>query len=110
MFRDKQVARMSRQRMAALSKHFRYDTMSSWNRSTSYARNVKIHNLKLPQKVRDKAYEFLDLRESYEGINALIAEFERSYDWRWQVGFNGRSAGYLVLLSRRQGDRDTHPV
>jgi hypothetical protein len=86
-----------------LLKHFRYDTMSSWNRSTSYARDVKIHNLDLPRKLRGKAYEFLDLRESYYGINALIAQFERSYDWRWQVGFNGRSAGYLVLY---QGGRE----
>ncbi len=95
---------MSRQRMIQyLSKHFRYDTMSSWNRSTSYARDVKVHNLNLPRKLRDRAYEFLDLREPYEGINALIAQFGLSYDWRWQVGFNGRSAGYLVLY---QGSRE----
>lgn len=71
--------------------------MNSWNRSTSYARNVKLHNLTLPRSVREKIYEFLDLPEAYDGIHELIAEFERKHDYAWQVGFNGRSSGYLVL-------------
>ncbi len=32
-----------------LWKHFRYFTMNSWNRSKSYARNVKIYNLGLTE-------------------------------------------------------------
>ena len=31
--------------ISSLEKHFRYFTMNSWNRSTSYARNVKIRSL-----------------------------------------------------------------
>jgi hypothetical protein len=58
---------------------------------------VKLHHLTLPREVREKAYEFLGLPEAYEGIHELIEEFEEKHDYRWQVGFNGRSYGYLVL-------------
>jgi hypothetical protein len=64
--------------------------MTSWNRSTSYARDVKVHEL--PQKLRDEAYGFLDLREPYHGVHAPIAQSGRSYDWRWRAGLNGKSA------------------
>ena len=42
-----------------LNKHFRYYTMNSWNRSTSYANCVKLHALEIPEHLKDKAYEFL---------------------------------------------------
>jgi len=80
-----------------LSNHFRYHTMNPWNRSTSYARNVKIHNLNLDPETRSRAYEFLDVPEAFEEVNELIEAFSRKHDYRWQVGFNGRSNGYLVL-------------
>ena len=34
-----------------LQKHFRYNTMNSWNRSTSYANNIKLHNVDKPDDV-----------------------------------------------------------
>lgn len=37
-----------------LKNHFRYDTMNSWNRATSYANNVKIHRV-IPNELQDKA-------------------------------------------------------
>ncbi len=80
-----------------LANHFRYYTMHSWNRSTSYARNVKIHNLKLDPETRSRAYELLDVPEAFAEVNELIEAFGRRHDCRWQVGFNGRSNGYLVL-------------
>jgi len=80
-----------------LSKHFRYYTMNPWNRSTSYARNVKIHNLDLDPETRERAYALLDVPEAFAGGNRLIEQFGRKHDWRWQVGFSGRSGGYLVL-------------
>ena len=86
-----------------LQNHFRYYTMRSWNRSTSYARNVKIHNLKLDAKTRSRAYELLDVPEAFEEINPLITAFGQTHDWRWQAGFNGRSGGYIVLY---QGGRE----
>lgn len=45
-FYEKKVNTKDRKEMIAfLKNHFRYDTMNSWNRSTSYANNVK--NLQL---------------------------------------------------------------
>lgn len=80
-----------------LSNHFRYYTMNSWNRSTSYARNVKIYNLKLDAKTRSRAYDLLEISEAFEEVNRLIDDFAREHDYSWQAGFNGRSDGYIVL-------------
>jgi len=39
----KQVDKRYRETMRKfLRKHFRYNTMNSWNRSTSYANNIKL--------------------------------------------------------------------
>jgi len=92
------ITMASRERFVEyLANHFRYYTMSSWNRSTSYARNVKIHHLTLDPETRSRTYEFLDIPEAFEEINELIEAFSRGHDYRWHVGFNGRSNGYLVL-------------
>ena len=56
-----------------LSEYFRYFTMHSWNRSTSYARNVKLHQLSMHAETRERAYELLDLPEAFTEVNALIA-------------------------------------
>ncbi len=80
-----------------LAEHFRYDTMSSWNRSTSYACNMKIYNLDVPAEVKDKLYEMLDCHDVYDRIQELIDDFNAEHDFRWQAAFNGRSGGYLVL-------------
>jgi hypothetical protein len=85
-----------------LTDHFRYDTMNSWNQSTSYAHCVKIHSLGLSSTQIDKAYELLDMDETYDNINWLLDEFAKEHNYAWQVGFNGRSDGYLVLY---QGSR-----
>jgi ribosomal protein L37E len=81
-----------------LAGHFRYNTANGWNRASSYAANVKINRF-VPNELIDKAYEMLELPETFDGINFQIKEFGRAHDWRWQVGFNGRSGGYLVLYS-----------
>ena len=85
-----------------LTSHFRYSTMNSWNRSTSYAHNVKIYNLGLTSEQLDKVYEMLDTDGFYDNINDLIEQFAIDHNYNWQVGFNGRSSGYLVLY---QGGR-----
>ena len=46
---------------------------------------------------RSKAYDLLDVPEAFQDVRELIAEFDRKHDYQWQVGFNGRSGGYLVL-------------
>lgn len=85
-----------------LKNHFRYHTMNSWNKSTSYANNVKIYNLGLTREQENQIYELLETEGGYDNINFLIEEFESDHDYKWQVGFNGRSGGYLVLY---QGGR-----
>lgn len=72
--------------------------MNSWNLSTAYANNVKVFNLALPKEIEDKAWDFVcdDVESDLQNIiSELIYEFreETGYD----VGFNGRSGGYLVM-------------
>lgn len=101
--------------IAFLTNHFRYNTMNLWNQSTSYANNVKIPNLNLPSELIDKAYDFLCVDDDYSSfqisMHELINDFrkETGYD----IGFNGRSAGYLVLYyaeyDRNTGKLTTYP-
>lgn len=89
-----------------LKSHFRYDTMRSWNRSRSYANNVKVHNLDLPDAIlhddgkSDLMYDILSGEAycpDYEiGVREIIAGFEKDHPG-YTMGFNGRSSGYLVL-------------
>jgi ribosomal protein L37E len=91
------VDKRSKKAMATfLAEHFRYDTMSSWNRSTSYANDVKIHNV-VPSELQDKAYDIIGAEDAYFWINDMIAEWNAEQGYVWQVAFNGRSGGYLVL-------------
>lgn len=86
-----------------LKSHFRYNTANSWNQSTSYARNVKIYNLDLSEELLDKAYDLI----FEDGFNDLMddqycflkEQFEEDADG-YSIGFNGRSAGYLVLYHK----------
>ncbi len=80
-----------------LQKHFRYFTMNSWNKSKSYACNLKIYNLGLARDVTDKLYDMIQTEEFFDEINELLSEFDREHNYRWQAKMNGRSGGYLVL-------------
>ena len=80
-----------------LEHHFRYPTMNSWNRSTSYACNLKITRLELDGDLEDKLYEMLGIQEFFYELNSLLYEFGSQHQFRWQAGMNGRSGGYLVL-------------
>ena len=94
----KKKPRTRRDMIAYLNDHFRYDTLNSWNRATSYARNVKIRWLKFPSReVRDRAYELLEVVGAFYGVRGLIDGFGREYNYDYQAWFNGRSGGYLVL-------------
>lgn len=92
------VDRRSKTAMTAfLENHFRYDTANGWNRSTSYACNMKLYNLDLPRALEDKLFDMLEVPEFYEPVNRLRQDFAEAHDYLWQTGFNGRSGGYLVL-------------
>ena len=80
-----------------LKNHFRYHTMNSWNRSTSYACNLKIHRLGLDGECESKLFDMIDTQEFFDLRRALLDEFDRQHNYLWQAGMNGRSSGYLVL-------------
>ena len=39
-----------------LKKHFRYPTMNSWNRSTSYANCIKLHKIDKPTDIDNEIF------------------------------------------------------
>lgn len=90
--------------IAYLTEHFRYDTMNSWNRATSYAHNIKISHLNHVDDITDKLYDLIGVEGIYDetDYNFYLREFEARHNWAWQIGTNGRSGGYLVLY---QGGR-----
>lgn len=91
------VDRRSKRAMARfLADHFRYDTMNSWNQSTSYANNIKVTHV-VPDDLVMKAFEVLDAEDGTEFISRLIADFDRAHGYGWQAGINGRSDGCVVL-------------
>lgn len=77
-----------------IKEHFRYYTMSSWNRLQSITNNVKMYNLNLSGDIW-KAYNAL-IAEDYVSVNSIICDWEDMHPG-YRVGFNGRSGGYLVL-------------
>lgn len=97
---EKKIDMDNRQEMVAfLKNHFRYSTMNSWNRCTSYANNMKIHNLDLPEATKDKLYDMLDIEYARLRFGFLQEDFAIAHNYQWQAGWNGRSGGYLVLYS-----------
>jgi len=84
--------------VAFLKKHFRYHTMNSWNRSTSYANCIKLHHVDKPSDIdNDTWWEMLEIAEWQEKMSDLLEDFSRKHNWQWQAGINGRSGGYVVL-------------
>ena len=95
---SKRVDKRSREEMTTyLAGHFRYNTMNSWNRSTSYACNMKLYNLGLDRDTENKLWDLIEVPEFYDRLNELIEEFGRRHNYLWQAGWNGCSGGYLVL-------------
>lgn len=82
-----------------LKSHFRYYTANSWNRATSYANNVKLYNLNLPEKIRDKAYSLVCGEVECPDWNFAVEDAFHSFlkETGYNAGFNGRSGGYIVM-------------
>jgi hypothetical protein len=95
----KQINKRCRKSLAAfLKKHFRYHTMNSWNRSTSYANCIKLHHVDKPSDIdSDTWWGMLGIAEWQEKMSDLLEDFSRKHNWQWQAGINGRSGGYVVL-------------
>jgi hypothetical protein len=84
--------------VAFLKKHFRYHTMNSWNRATSYANNIKLYTIAKPEDIdSDTWWEMLGIADWQEKLSDLLEDFGRKHNWLWQAGVNGRSGGYVVL-------------
>lgn len=86
--------------IAFLKNHFRYHTMNSWNNATSYANNVKLYNLNIPDNNYEKAADLLfGEYENRYVINEMVTEhFEKfTAETGFAAGFNGRSGGYIVM-------------
>jgi hypothetical protein len=86
-----------RQMFEFLKEHFEYPTLNSWNCLYSIANKVKLYNLKLS----GDWCTALSLLESgeYENLNWMIQEWEKEHP-TYEVYFNGRSGGYLVLKDK----------
>ncbi|VGO13665.1 hypothetical protein PDESU_02222 [Pontiella desulfatans] len=91
-----------------LENHFRYSSMNSWNRSTSYANCVKIHRLDLTAVQMEQAWGMLECEDVSDAIQNLIRKWSMEREWCWQVGFNGRSSGYLVLYQGGLDYKNAH--
>jgi len=80
-----------------LQNHFRYNTMNSWNNSTSYACNLKVYRLGLASEIENKLYDMVCVQGFFDALKPLMDVFAEAHNYRWQAGMNGRSGGYLVL-------------
>ncbi len=95
----KEVDKRYREVMAAfLKKHYRYHTMNSWNKSNSYANNIKLYNIDKPADIdSNKCWEMIGVAQWQEKLSSLLEDFGKKHNWLWQAGINGRSGGYVVL-------------
>lgn len=111
----KEVDKRSKKEMVEfLSGHFKYDTMNSWNRIQSYANNVKIYNLGLPEVIENKLYQIVCDNVIFEEYELLLQDMQNQFlnDWGYYPDFNGRSNGYVVLYQTgfdNNGERVIYP-
>ena len=93
----KNVNKTSRREMIDfLSNHFRYWTMRSWNKSSSYANNIKVYNV-IPLHLQERVLKMMETEEFFEPITIKMSEWKNKFGW--SPGFNGNSLGYIVLYS-----------
>lgn len=97
MFFEKKIDMRSKRDMVDfLKNHFRYYTMNSWNRATSYANKVKIPYLGLTREQANRAYDILDT-DYWDKLQFVIDDFTSEMDGNYTIGVNGRSNRYLVM-------------
>lgn len=85
-----------------LHDHYQYYTMSSWNGCKSIANNVKVYNLKLDGDYCT-ALSFLHDECDVGCLQVMIKEMCEDFEAEnpgYEVYFNGRSGGYLVLSEK----------
>ncbi len=100
MFFEKKIDSRSKKAMAEfLVKHYRYDTMGSWNCATSYANCVKLNRIGINGSQLVKAFDIIATDGYWDEIRYPIRDFEQETNKAYTIGSNGRSGGYLVLYS-----------
>lgn len=100
MFFEKKLNCRSKDDMAKfLVGHKRYSTMNTWNNCSSYSNLAKIHSLGLSAAEVEKAYQIISVDDYMDEFNWVIDDFRRQYNGAYTIGFNGRSAGHMVLYS-----------
>lgn len=112
MFYQK-VSKRSREAMSGfLVRHCRYNTMNSWNQSTSYANNVKVPNLDVPQELQDLAYDVASGEVEAPDWDMFFARTVTDFYRRTgcHIGFNGRGSGYLVLYEAKANGDGTYSI
>lgn len=92
-----------------LTDHFRYYTMSSINRTTSYAQKVKIFDLGLTKEQEVKAFDIIfdediDASDCEREMRNVLEGFAEQWNYKWGISFNGRQGGYLVLYKTELQD------
>lgn len=98
MFEKKIHLRSKRAMADFLAGHFRYPTMNSWNRATSYANCIKVHRLGLSRDQSNRVWDHDILGADYwDEIRHPIDDFTAEMGGHYTIGSNGRSGGYLVL-------------
>ena len=93
-----------------LKEHFTYSIHNSWNHGRSIAHNVKVHRLGLEGDWWNVLRYLNDEADSgclQMFIDDEIREFEEENPY-YEVYFNGRSGGYLVLVEK-QGHKTVLP-
>jgi hypothetical protein len=85
-----------RQMFEFLKEHFEYFTMNPWNGLKTIANKVKLHSLHLSGDWCT-ALSLLENGE-YDTISYMIDDWRRQHPG-YEVYFNGRSGGYLVLCN-----------
>lgn len=87
-----------------LDKHFKYWTINPWNRSESFAFNIKVYNI-IPKDLQNKAYDLLSVDDPafWEYVKTEIDGILKEFCGEDYTSFiNGRSGGYLIL--DKEGD------
>lgn len=82
-----------------LENHFRYNTMNSWNQSTSYANNMKMYAIGLDDEQYSQLLKLSETDEFYRRLRPLTDQWGKEYNYCYQAGWNGRSGGYLVMYN-----------
>lgn len=82
-----------------LNNHFLYYTMNSNNGVRSFAHCIKVPHLNISydDEIKNRVYEMLEIQQAYDEAGLAWEVFAEKYDYKFQIGTNGRSGGYAVL-------------